>query len=52
MIHHTMIHVAQLYNAGHYDAAVRLVLWLEHHRPHSLALIHRLMYAINPDWGI
>jgi hypothetical protein len=55
MIAQTLHHVAALYHAGHYDQAVHILrhlLHVERHYPASLDLIHRAMYALNPDWGL
>jgi hypothetical protein len=55
MIWHALHHAGWLYQHGHYDAAAHaLRQLLEQFRGHpgALSLIHKVMYALNPDWGL
>ncbi len=55
MLMHTLHHAAWLYRHGHYDQAARIfshLLHVERHHPRVVEMIHRFMYALNPDWGL
>lgn len=44
-----------LYDHGYYGQSARELRYLLHaeqSHPHIVALIHRVMYSINPDWGL